>query len=45
MYANTLPCMVAHVPYWQHTYRVEWRDGEDGFMRWELDGKLQFEVG
>ena len=27
-----------------HTYRVEWRSGADGFMRWSLDGELQFQL-
>ena len=33
--------------YWTsfHTYRLEWRAGGDGaFMRWTLDGKLQFMI-
>jgi hypothetical protein len=25
-----------------HTYRVEWRSEDNGFIRWSLDGKLQF---
>ena len=27
-----------------HTYRFEWKAGDGGFMRWSLDGKLQFEL-
>ena len=27
-----------------HTYRVEWRPGAHGFIRWSLDGKLQFQI-
>ena len=28
----------------QHVYRVEWRAGSGGYMRWSLDGELQFEI-
>ena len=27
-----------------HTYRVEWRAGAGGFMRWSLDGAVQFQI-
>jgi hypothetical protein len=27
-----------------HVYRVEWRSGPEGFVRWSLDGEAQFEV-
>ena len=32
--------------YWhgQHLWRVEWRAGVGGFMRWSLDGLVQFEL-
>ena len=32
--------------YWTgfHTYRVEWRAGRGGFMRWSLDGAVQFQI-
>ena len=32
--------------YWygQHLWRVEWRAGENGFMRWSLDGAVQFQL-
>lgn len=27
-----------------HVYRVEWRRGAGGFIRWSIDGALQFEI-
>ena len=27
-----------------HAYRVEWRAGDAGFIRWSLDGKVQFQL-
>ena len=32
--------------YWegQHLWRVEWRAGANGFMRWSLDGQVQFQL-
>ena len=27
-----------------HTFRCEWRSGPDGYMRWSLDGKLQYQL-
>ena len=27
-----------------HTYRVEWRSGVGGYMRWSLDGAVQFQI-
>ena len=27
-----------------HTYRVEWRAGNGGYMRWSIDGQLQFQL-
>ena len=32
--------------YWegQHIWRVEWRSGKDGYIRWSLDGAVQFQL-
>lgn len=28
----------------QHVYRCEWRNGPGGFIRWSIDGALQYEI-
>ena len=27
-----------------HTYRCEWKSGVDGYIRWSLDGEVQYQL-